>query len=232
MTNTVNFDPFCQIIQESERFRLKGGKIIKEDSSHKDKASWISRLFTRRQYRHQPLLNKMNSIYKNAVKNNTPSTEAYIQNYETMIRRAEVHNQRYENSCLFFFFKVDLKVHKVALSEMKISQSPLPVNTSAWWGEGTADEEVILMQEFGELGCPFAVSLLTLINSHLAFDKEDYNTPKNLQALLKTIGLVTVQDFMEKGLTSREKFTAYLRANQESFTRLILNNHSTLIHHN
>lgn len=227
------FNPTIQSLKDSERLCIKHGKLMVEDKSIRNRTNWLSRLFSRGQYSHAATLKKMQSVYRENVKEHTSTSEAFILNYDNLIKRAETHNRRYEKSCFAFLFKVDIKAHKSNLVEMKANlppiQNPHPQEPSnAWWGEGTPDEDVIQMSEFGALGCPYAANLLNLINPKFNTINVSESSYVLLE-LLEAIGLVTVQDFMDKGLTNREKFNAYLAKNSESLTMLIKQKNPTII---
>lgn len=219
------FNPMTQKISESERLRIKHGKLIKEDNSVRNRTNWINRLFTRGQYDQAAILKKMKSIYDKTLKGKEPTSETFIQNYDLILKKVESNNLRYEKSCLSFFFKTDIKAHKNALEEMKASivKSPnKPVVTSAWWGAAASNEKVLeTIEFFDELQCYYPYKLVELINSDLKMAKGKEESAQCFELLLETLGLATIKDFMDKQLTTREKFHAYLAANKENFTTMI-----------
>lgn len=249
------FDPITHTIDpKNQRLCIKNGKLFVENVSKRKNASFLSRLFTRGDYSQSAILTKMNRLYQLSEKNNT-LTPQFTQNYHFLVTKADQQNQRYQNIwSVIRFFKakthIDTVPHHTVLAKLpSVEKNPIPVisktpepplskivtppvvtptSVSDWWGEGTPDEDVLSTTEFAELACYRAADLLKLIHPDFIIQEQD-NTPKNFQAMLVTLGLSTIGDFMKNGLNTREKFVAYLQTNAPKLSRLIRSNHFDIV---
>lgn len=222
------FNPFTQSISSTERLRIRHHQLIIEDKSVS--SNKFFRFLKFKQYGQESILNKMKSIYQKSLKENTPISESFINNYDFLIKKAENHNLRHKKSCLFFLFKIDSKKHKILLEELKNTSLKAPTTEVDlhWWGEASLEEEILIIPEFGALGCPYLKNLLELINPELAFD-EKQESPQNLQIVFNTLKLSYVRNYVDLGLINHKKFKEYLEKNRADFTQLIVEKHANLL---
>lgn len=215
---TVIFDPFSHTLQPTHRFRLKNNSLLPES---RKKYFCIKWLFIRHQYHYTPLLKKMESLYLNAMQTRQEITPQYIENYRLLIEGATRHNDKYKNSWFLFLHKIDLTTHTQRFLDLQL--------TSGWWGLDFSPQDKILeTANFGGLACPYLSDLLRHINPHFTIEESNHTT-NNYEAVLKTIGLSTIQDFIVKGLYTRESFETYLKTHKDRLSKLIIKRHSKII---
>lgn len=251
MVITSSFDPFSQNLSGNHRLRIKKGKFIHEDFSHRKNSHFIYRFITRSQYNQSAILTKMNRLYQKAEKNNS-LTKEFLNNYQFVITNADKQNQRHKNTCWLIrlllaktfintapYHSQLAHLMNEAPSPMKVSLSdpitpqavphistPEPTSTEKdvlWDSDVGLNENIVDSEIIGNLNCFFPADLLTFFPNKLAIKSEnDQNIAKNIPLLFDAIGLLTVQDFINANIRTRQNFIAYLNDNKDQVVRNIL----------
>lgn len=123
------FNPLTDTLHDSERLRLRKGKLFVEPSEHRKKMSFFGRLLTRREYSQRCILN----IFKEKVSESHLSDvekKQFFTTYSSLVSRGEAQNRRYADRPRFVrFVKAKLPIglieHDRLLNSYKLAQEKL-----------------------------------------------------------------------------------------------------------
>lgn len=140
---------FNQRLAADERLRIVDGDLIVEKNSVRSSTSAWTQFWTRGEYSQATILKKMGKLYKAAKKEKCDSIDAFVDNYRTLVTRAQQQNEKYENvDCIVRFFQaksyIDCTSAETKLADFSIAHLKLTIKKDLSKYNLTPDELIWL----------------------------------------------------------------------------------------